>query len=63
MDMFTRKQLQACAYFSYLLDTYLEPDRSFLDLREMVKNNSIDILHDFTKACRDGFESLGTQQV
>jgi hypothetical protein len=46
-----------------ILDTYLEPERSFLELREMTKNNSIDILHDFTKACRDEFESLRTQQL
>lgn len=36
-----------------ILDTYLGPDRNFLELREMVNNNSIDILNDFTKACRE----------
>ena len=46
-----------------ILDTYLEPDRSFIELREMVKSNSIDILQEFTKACRDEFESLRTPQL
>jgi hypothetical protein len=43
-----------------ILDTYLGPDRSFLELREMVTDNSIDILNDFTEACREEFESLRT---
>ena len=46
-----------------ILDTYLGPDRSFLELREMVNNNSIDILNDFTEACREELESLRTQQL
>ena len=46
-----------------ILETYLAPDRSFLELREMVNNNSIDILNDFTKACREEFESLRTQRL
>ena len=41
-----------------ILDTYLEPDRTFLDLREMVNNHAIDLLGDFTEACRREFESL-----
>ena len=45
-----------------ILDTYLQPDRTFLELREMVQSNSIDILHDFSEACRQEFESLRTQQ-
>ena len=45
-----------------ILDTYLQPDRTFLELREMVQSNSIDILRDFTEACRQEFESLRTQQ-
>jgi len=45
-----------------ILDTYLQPDRTFLELREMVQSNSIDILYDFSEACRREFESLRTQQ-
>lgn len=44
-----------------ILDTYLEPDKTFLELREMVNNNSIDILRDFSEACREEFESLRPQ--
>ena len=44
-----------------ILDTYLEPDKSFPQLREMVENNSIDILSDFTKACREEFALLSKQ--
>jgi len=29
----------------------------------MVNNNSIDILEDFTAACREEFESLRTQRL
>jgi hypothetical protein len=41
-----------------ILDTYLEPDKSFLELREMVNSNSIRIIGEFSKACREEFESL-----
>ena len=44
-----------------ILDTYLEPDKSFPQLREMAENNSIDILGDFTKACREELELLSKQ--
>jgi len=46
-----------------ILDTYLAPDKSFLELREMVNNNSIDILEDFTEACREELESLRTWRI
>jgi hypothetical protein len=46
-----------------ILDTYLGPDRNFLELREMVNDNSIDILNDFTKACREELESLRTLRL
>jgi hypothetical protein len=35
-----------------ILDTYTEPDKSFVELRSMVKDHAIDLLHDFSKACR-----------
>jgi hypothetical protein len=41
-----------------ILDTYLEPDRAFLELREMVNSHAIDLLGDFTEACRRELESL-----
>ena len=45
-----------------ILDTYLEPDRSFVELREMAINGSIDLLHEFSNACRDEFEELRAKQ-
>jgi hypothetical protein len=46
-----------------ILDTYLEPDKSFLELREMVNSNSIDIIGEFSEACGEEFESLRPQQL
>jgi hypothetical protein len=43
-------------------ETYLEPNKTFLELQKMVDGNAIDILGDFSKACREEFESLGPQQ-
>jgi hypothetical protein len=45
-----------------ILDTYLEPDRSFAELREMVVNGTIDLLHSFSDACHDEFEELRSKQ-
>ena len=45
-----------------ILDTYLEPEKGFLELREMVNSGSIDLLREFSEACRAEFESLRAQQ-
>ena len=45
-----------------ILDTYLEPDKSFVELREMAMNGTIDLLHGFSEACHDEFEDLRTKQ-
>ena len=45
-----------------ILDTYLEPDKTFPELREMVNSGSIDLLRSFSEACRIEFESLRAQQ-
>jgi len=45
-----------------ILYTYLEPDKSFLELREMVNSGSIDLLREFSEVCRVEFESLLAQQ-
>ncbi len=45
-----------------ILDTYLEPDRTFLDLREMVHSGTIDILKEFGDACREEFDTLRAAQ-
>jgi hypothetical protein len=41
-----------------ILDTYLEPDKSFVELREMAIDGSIDLLQGFSHACRDEFEEM-----
>jgi hypothetical protein len=41
-----------------ILDTYLEPDRSFVELREMAVDGTIDLLREFSTACHDEFEDM-----
>jgi hypothetical protein len=41
-----------------VMDTYLEPHRSFFELHEMVIKGTIDLLHDFSDACHDEFEAM-----
>jgi hypothetical protein len=45
-----------------ILDTYVEPDKSFPELRELVRANgdSFDILREFSGACREEFDALRT---
>jgi hypothetical protein len=43
-------------------ETYLEPNKTFIELQKMIDSNAIDILGDFSKACREEFESLGPKQ-
>ena len=45
-----------------ILDTYLEPDRSFVELREMVINGTIDLLQGFSAACRHEFDEMWAGQ-
>src|SRR5262249_2803457 len=45
-----------------ILDTYLEPDKTFPELREMANSGSLYLLRDFSEACRAEFESLRAQQ-
>jgi hypothetical protein len=44
-----------------IIDTYLEPDKTFLELREMANSGSIDLLRGFSETCRAEFESLRAQ--
>jgi hypothetical protein len=46
-----------------ILDTYLEPDRSFFELREMAINGTIDLLRGFSSACHDEFEDMRARQL
>ena len=43
-----------------IMNIYLEPNKTFLELRELVNKNAIDILGDFGQACREEFRSLHT---
>ena len=45
-----------------IVDTYVEPDRSFHELREMVHNNSLHLLQAFSDACREEFDTLRARQ-
>jgi hypothetical protein len=46
-----------------ILDTYLEPDKSFVELREMAIEGTIDLLRGFSDACRDEFEEMQAKQL
>src|SRR5690349_22106732 len=41
-----------------IINMYLEPNKTFFELREMVNKNAIDILDNFGEACRAEFRSL-----
>jgi hypothetical protein len=45
-----------------ILDTYTEPDKSFVEMRRMVKDHAIDLLHDFSTACRLEYEHYRARQ-
>ena len=45
-----------------IVDTYLAPDKNFIQLREMLANGSIDILGKFSDVCRAEFEALEAQE-
>jgi len=41
-----------------IVDTYLAPDKTFLELREMVRSGSVDLFQEFSATVRTEFESL-----
>ena len=41
-----------------ILDVYLEPNKNFLELREMVNSGAIHLLDDFTEASRQELQAL-----
>jgi hypothetical protein len=45
-----------------IMDTYLEPDKSFVELRDMAQTGAIDLLREFSETCRDEFEQLRAQR-
>jgi len=46
-----------------IMDTYLEPDRSFGELRDMAECGSIDLLREFSEACRKEFDEMRDRQL
>ena len=46
-----------------IMDTYLEPDRSFVELRDMARTGAIDLLAEFSDACREEFARRQAQQL
>ena len=45
-----------------IVDAYLAPDKSFLELREMLNTGAIHLLGEFSDACRVEFDTLRAQQ-
>jgi hypothetical protein len=45
-----------------ILDTYLEPDKTLRELREMLRSRSIDLLTDFSEACRAELKSVAFER-
>ena len=46
-----------------ILDTYLAPNKSFLELREMLNSGAVDPLHDFSAACRAEVDWIRAKQI
>jgi hypothetical protein len=46
-----------------ILDAYLEPDKSFVELRDMANNGTIDLLREFSIACREEFEDMQARRL
>ena len=45
-----------------ILDAYLEPDKSFVELREMAIDGTMDLLRGFSDACHDEFQEMRSTQ-
>jgi hypothetical protein len=45
-----------------ILDTYAQPDKSFGELRNMARDHAIDLLHEFSRACRLEYERHRSHQ-
>lgn len=46
-----------------ILDTYLEPVKTFVELRDMANNGTIDLLHEFSATCREELEDMEARQL
>jgi hypothetical protein len=45
-----------------ILDAYLEPDKNFVELREMAIDGTMDLLQGFSAVCRGEFEEMQATQ-
>jgi hypothetical protein len=43
-----------------IVDTYSEPNKSFIELREMIDSNSVNLMREFSTECREELETLRT---
>jgi hypothetical protein len=43
-----------------IVDTYSEPNKNFTELREMIDSRSVNIMREFSTACREELETLRT---
>jgi hypothetical protein len=43
-----------------IVDAYLEPNKSFIELREMINSSSVNLMREFSTVCREEFETLRT---
>jgi hypothetical protein len=41
-----------------IVDTYMQPDKTFFELRDMVHSGSIDLIRHFSEVCRSELDSL-----
>jgi hypothetical protein len=55
--------VRSAEHIAKIMDTYLEPDKSFGELREMAKCGSIDLLREFSEACREEFDEMRARQL
>lgn len=46
-----------------IINLYLEPNKTFFELREMINKNAIDILGEFGEVCREEFQSFRMESV
>jgi len=42
-----------------IVNTYLVPNKTFPELRDMVNSGAIDLLRDFSEACREELQRFG----
>jgi hypothetical protein len=43
-----------------IVDTYSEPNKSFLELRAMINSSSVNLMREFSTVCREELETLQT---